>query len=79
MRKSFLFVLAFLTGSTLMAHATQAESMNCDDDDRPPSTHNYSGNPSDVLQPRHRAPSPATEDLKFMSATLTSVCVQRET
>jgi hypothetical protein len=53
MRKSFLFVLAFLAGSTLMAHATQAESMNCDDDDRPPSTHNYSGNPSDVLQPRH--------------------------
>jgi hypothetical protein len=45
MRKSFLFVLAFLAGSTLMAHATQAESMNCDDDDRPPSTHNYSGNP----------------------------------
>lgn len=53
MRKSFLFALAFLVGSTLMAHATQTESMNCDDDDRPPTTHDYSSNPGDVLQPRH--------------------------
>ena len=53
MRKSFLFVLAFLIGNTLMAHAAQTEAMNCDDDDQIPTVHDYSGGPGDVVQPRH--------------------------
>ena len=53
MRRSFWYALMLVFASTLMARATQAQSMTCDDNDRRVTSHDYTSGPGDVLQPSH--------------------------
>ncbi|WP_433963796.1 hypothetical protein [Tunturiibacter gelidiferens] len=53
MRKSFLFVFAFMAATTLCARAAQSDSMDCGEFDKPITTHDYTSAPSDTLQPHH--------------------------
>jgi hypothetical protein len=55
-RKSFLFVFAFMAATTLCARAAQNDShdsMDCGEFDKPITTHEYTSSPSDILQPHH--------------------------
>jgi hypothetical protein len=63
--KSFWYALLLITATTLTAHAVrlepqartqaepQSESMDCGENDKPITTHNYNSIPGDILQP-HR-------------------------
>ncbi len=61
MRKSFCYTLLLITATTLTAHAvrlepqtkSQSESMDCGENDKPVTTHDYTSVPGDILQPHH--------------------------
>jgi hypothetical protein len=63
--KSFWYALLLITATTLTAHAVrlepqartqaepQSESMDCGENDKPVTTHDYTSVPGDILQPHH--------------------------
>ena len=65
MRKSLYYALALTFAATLTVRSaqsqsksqpnsnSQSESMDCGEFDKPITTHNYTSNPSDTLQPHH--------------------------
>jgi hypothetical protein len=65
MSKSFWYALLLITSTTLTAHAVrieaatkyeteaQSESMDCGENDKPITTHDYASIPGDILQPHH--------------------------
>jgi hypothetical protein len=65
LRKSFWYALLLISGTTLTAHAVriepqtrsqaqqQSESMDCGENDKPITTHDYTPIPGDILQPHH--------------------------
>jgi hypothetical protein len=64
-RKSLCYALALILATTLAAHAAkpssdsqadskaQSESMDCGENDKPVTTHDYTSAPGDILQPHH--------------------------
>jgi hypothetical protein len=64
-RKSLWYTLLLITATTLTAHAVriepqtksqsepQSESMNCGENDKPLTTHDYTSTPGDILQQHH--------------------------
>jgi hypothetical protein len=67
-RKSLCYILALILASTITAHAAgpnstsqadsksqseSSESMDCGENDKPVTTHDYTSAPGDILQPHH--------------------------